>query len=118
MQVRPSNENYFFRELEPWVHYIPVAANMSDVREALSFAVANRTARKVRGIIFRANEWCRTRLTKSSMARDILQTLDSYLLLLGKNATRWRQWEKLYETYRGNLTLVELPHNVTKPRGH
>lgn len=109
VKVQPSNENYFFQELKPWVHYIPVAANMSDIEESLRFAISNRTARKVQRIVFRANEWCRTRLTKSSLAKDIFQTLNSYLRLLGTNETRWRQWEKIFEVYRSNMTLVEPP---------
>lgn len=106
-QIQPANENYFYSQLQPWVHYIPVAANLSDLEDALEFATSNETQEQVRFIVRSANEFCRTHLTKESMARDIRLTLSSYLELLGTNETRWRQWDEVMRDYAAKMELVE-----------
>ncbi len=80
---------------------------MSDFLEALVFATSNETQDQVRSIVHSANEFCRTRLTKESMAHDIFLALNSYVRLLGTNETRWRQWEKVLKDYERKMDLVE-----------
>ncbi len=98
--------NYFFDELKPWVHYIPVASNMSDMVQALQFAVSNDTESKVRSIVYRANEWCRMRVTKARFDSDVFWMLNNYVRLLGRNETRWGQWQKVFKAFKRNMTLV------------
>jgi hypothetical protein len=105
--VQPANKNFFFDELKPWVHYIPVASNLSDLIDAVHFAISNETVSKVRLIVHSANEWCRKRVTKERFASDAFWMLNTYVRLLGTNETRWRQWRKVFKEFERNLTLVE-----------
>ncbi len=107
MQVAPANRNYFFHELQPWVHYIAVSSNLSDLAEAIRFAVSQETEPSVRAIIHRANEWCRLRATKDRFAMDLALMLQEYVRLLGimNNETRWHQWQELFQDYERTLTL-------------
>ena len=97
-QVAPRHRNYFFDELVPWQHYIPVKNDMTDLVIATQYAVADETQDAVRAIIRRANEWCRTHLTKQHMATDMYWMINSYISSLDivNNVTRRSQWEALY----------------------
>ncbi len=106
LQVYPRNKNYFFDQLQPWQHYIPVKNDLSDLIDAARFADSDKNKRKVQQIIYRANEFCRTTLTRRRMGEDTYWMIQQYIQLLGDNATRWRQWEDLYQGCQQNFTLV------------
>ena len=77
--------------------------------DAIRFAIADQNEKKVKGIIYRANEFCRTRLTRRGMAIDTFWIISNYTQLLGNNTTRWNQWDELLEGFQRNITLVALP---------
>jgi hypothetical protein len=78
--------------------------------DAIRFAVSDENVQKVQQIIHRANEFCRTRLSRRRMGEDTYWMIHQYVQLLGDNDTRWRQWEDLYQDYQQNFTFV----NVTR----
>jgi hypothetical protein len=81
---------------------------MSDLMAAIRFAVSDRNVKKVKSIIYQANEWCRTHLTQQRMVIHLFWTLNSYIELLGNDSKRWRQWEKLLKLIesQGKLAIV------------
>jgi hypothetical protein len=81
---------------------------MSDLVDALRFAVSDDNTEKVKRMIYHANEFCRTRLTRQHMAEDTFWMINNYIQLLGNNATRWRQWDDLYQEYQRNITMVPV----------
>jgi hypothetical protein len=48
IKVESSNKQWYYDKLKPWVHYVPVAANMSDLDAAVHFVLdsANDNALK------------------------------------------------------------------------
>jgi hypothetical protein len=60
IKVKPKFGNYWNDELEPWVHFIPVESDLSDLKKQIDFAVSNKHQKQVRQIIHNANSWCRT----------------------------------------------------------
>lgn len=81
---------------------------MSDLIETIRFAVSDRNTKIVKSIIFRANEWCRTKLTQQNMVIETFWRLNSYIDLLGNDPKRWRQWDTLLESFErgGELVVV------------
>ena len=85
---------------------------MSDLVDVFKYAVADENEEAVRAVIYRANDWCRTQLTKQHMAMDVFRIIDSYISHLGlfENATRREQWEDFHSRIvQSNATLLSLP---------
>jgi hypothetical protein len=60
IKVNPRFGSYWNHELEPWVHYIPVESDLSDLKKQVDFAVSSKHQKQVRQIIRNANGWCRS----------------------------------------------------------
>ena len=60
IKVQPRFGSYWNHELEPWVHYVPVEWDLSDLQKQVDFAVSNKHQNQIRQIIRNANAWCRT----------------------------------------------------------
>jgi hypothetical protein len=98
--------NYFEQELVPWVHYIPVNSNLSDIVEKAAYVAdpANDEAMKL--MVQRANEWCRSKMTVTQFGLDMLWILISYLNFLHESDDvrdqPWLhqfQWEDFIDRY-------------------
>jgi hypothetical protein len=94
---------YYERELKPWEHYIPVHPNLTDLKSAVAFAVNDDNTDKVRAIIKNAQSWCRSKLTKDQLAKDMMWTIASYLELLNNNTDSW------YEEWQANSRAYRMP---------
>ena len=60
IKVQPMFGSYWNDELEPWVHFIPVEPDLSDLKTQVDFAVSNKHQKQVKQIIYNANAWCRS----------------------------------------------------------
>jgi len=98
--------SYYERELRPFEHYIPVKSDMSDLDDAVAFAVNDENQEKVQSIIRNAQSWCRTKLTRNQLAEDFLWTLASYVELLNTNGDFAGTWENSTRAY--NLTAMNM----------
>lgn len=88
LKVQPDDVDYFHPQLQPWVHYIPIHSNLSDLFDMVSYAISDDP--NIVNIIQNANEWCIQHLNRSSLIRDMAQIWDRYayyLLLHAWNAT-------------------------------
>lgn len=99
LKVAPEFVEYFYQDLMPWQHYIPVQADLSDLIEMASYAVDPHHAEQIRGIVKRANEWCATTLLKRSLGKAFVDILEAYALLLEQGNPQWQtRWKQYNET--------------------
>jgi len=82
LKVQPSDVDYFMPELEPWVHYIPVRQDLSDLYDRVEYAVSDDHEPEVRQIIRNANAWCLRKLNIESLILDQAGIWDRYASLL------------------------------------
>jgi lipopolysaccharide biosynthesis glycosyltransferase len=95
IKVEPQYLEYFFADLKPWTHYIPVKADLSDLHENVQWALDPANDEVVKDIVTAANEWCSQRLIPQEMARDILDIWEAYVRLLDRADPHWRtKWMK------------------------
>jgi len=71
---------FFYPEMKPWVHYIPVKQDLSDVEELVDFALAND--HHARQIAERGFAFIRDHLTMDDVTRYWFDTLSLYSSLL------------------------------------
>jgi hypothetical protein len=80
---------------------------MSDLEEAVAFAVSDEKQDEVQAIIKNAQSWCRSKLTKDQLADDLLWTLVSYVEMLNKNGSEWQdRWIENSRAY--NLPSLDM----------
>ncbi|PTE09138.1 hypothetical protein C9427_16585 [Mesorhizobium helmanticense] len=81
MQERPWHE-WFFRDIEPFRHYVPVARNMSDLVERIEWLRAN--PKMEAEIAAEAQEFARTHLTRSAAVAAWARLLEDHVAAGGK----------------------------------
>jgi hypothetical protein len=87
LKVRPYNVDYFYAQLQPWVHYIPVHSDLSNLHEMTLYAITDDP--NIDLIIQNANQWCMEHLNHRSLIHDTAHILDRYAyhLLVQPNTT-------------------------------
>ena len=103
LKVEPSWVDYFhfkrgssnIPELQPWIHYIPVKADLSDLVEQASFVADPKNDQRLTNMVVQANKWCRRHMIRSSLLRDMLDIWERYVQLLDISNPRWpqEQWQ-------------------------
>jgi hypothetical protein len=83
LKVEPAHVDYFYPELRPWVHYIPVRSDLSDLVAKAEHALADANSREVRRIVKNANDWCLRKFRVGAMADDLLRTWSEYVGYFG-----------------------------------
>lgn len=96
LKVQPQWVDYFYYpiddvqdRLQPWVHYIPIQADLSDLLEWSAFVVDSRNDAWIRPIVARANDWCRHHWHGRQVALDMLHIWERYVELLDIHDTDW-----------------------------
>jgi hypothetical protein len=79
LKVEPSYVDYFYPGLRPWVHYIPVRGDLSDLEARAVYATSDSNARDVQQIIRNANGWCLQKLRLEVLANDLLRIWNGYV---------------------------------------
>lgn len=95
IKVEPKYFDYFYSELIPWTHYIPVKGDLSDLSENVAWALDLRNEPSVKNIITSANEWCSHRQIPSELAIDLLDIFETYVRLLDRENPNWPDEWKL-----------------------
>jgi Glycosyl transferase family 90 len=80
LKVEPEDVDYFHPELQPWVHYIPVQSNLSNLYEMVEIAVSDDPS--IAKIIQNANLWCLEHLNRSNLIQDMAHIWDRYAYFL------------------------------------
>lgn len=93
LKVEPIQVDYFWERLQPWVHYVPVAANLSDLMERIAWVVSHEE--EAQSMIAAANVWCASNLVKTPvLMEDTLDIWNDYVKLLRAGNSNWNfQWE-------------------------
>lgn len=87
LKVEPMHVEYFYAELQPWTHYIPIRSDLLDLLENVRYVLDDRNDATVQAIIQNANDWCRTRLTYNATATVMLDILESYATVLSSSSS-------------------------------
>jgi hypothetical protein len=99
LKVGPRYVDYFYKTLIPWVHFVPVRHDLSDLLEMAEFVVNPANANNITTIIYNANQWCRKQLTYSYIARDLLDIWEDYIHHLDRGDPTWTQtWSQWKST--------------------
>jgi Glycosyl transferase family 90 len=87
-KVQPSDVDYFYPELRPYVHYVPVRADLGDlIAKIHRYLVGDNGAEAIR-IVNNANRWCRGKMQESTVVADMGKILNRYAaVLLEEDAT-------------------------------
>lgn len=100
LKVEPKYFDYFYSDLKPWTHYIPVKNDLTDLEENSAWALDPKNEPAVKDIITAANQWCSQRLIPTELATDLLDIFESYVRLLDRSDPNWvKEWQ----TIRGDL---------------
>lgn len=93
-------------------HYIPAAADFSDLEKTVRYVVDPANAEQMRKIVKNGQEFCRTKLTMEQYTVDILWTLLAYAEVLAGSPDFYDLWKKDESAY----TMEELRMAPWKPR--
>jgi hypothetical protein len=95
VKVEPQYLDYFYNDLIPWKHYVPVKADLSDLIENVSFILDPANDALAREIVANANQWCSERFTTKELAHDMLDIYESYVQMLDRADPDWTtKWER------------------------
>jgi len=115
IKVEPRWIDYFYPELQPWVHYVPVHANLSNLVEIVILVTSDddKTQENMRQIVQNANVWCRSKMTATQLSIDMLWLLISYVEMLKKENMRsgdFNRWKG--DRWRAH-EWIEIPFNLS-----
>jgi hypothetical protein len=116
LKVQPSRIDYFYSELKPWVHYLPVHANMSNLIDVVRVAVSEdeETKLHMQSIVKNANHWCKQKVIVQSMTLDMTWIMISYIEILRKenlhsySLSKWKN-KIIVDENEWNKDWVEIP---------
>jgi Glycosyl transferase family 90 len=91
VKVEPKYFEYFFPELKPWKHYIPVKNDLSDFDKNIRWALSPTNEKAVRDIIESANDWCSRRFLPDELARDQLDIWETYVREMNRGGADWEK---------------------------
>jgi hypothetical protein len=89
VKVEPKFYEYFYPELKPWKHYVPVKNDLSDFHENIAWILDPKNEKVMLDIIESANNWCAHRLLPEELARDQLDIWESYNRRLDRHDPNW-----------------------------
>jgi len=121
IKVQPRWVDYFHPELKPWIHYIPVHKDLSDLAKVVNLVLSNNTQQQMKTIVQNANEWCKSKITGTQMTIDMMWILISYVDMLKRedmNHGRLKKWKQTVSSGRGwkEQNWIEIPFNMSGRR--
>ena len=117
LKVEPSWVDYFYykqdrdqeSKLQPWVHYIPIQADLSDLLEMATFVADPNNDDVLIQMVQNANTWCRQNMVRRRISMDILNIWERYIELLDIGNPHWvdEHWKATKENiFHPNNPLV------------
>jgi len=76
--------------LQPWVHYVPIKRDFSDLVTQARYVVDSRNEAQMQAIVKNANQWCRAKMSMGQFAIDTLWMLLTYLRLVEPVMNDWK----------------------------
>jgi len=111
IKVEPIWSQYFFDELQPWVHYVP--SNFSNLVETLEYVLSDDNALKMQEIVKNAQTWAKTKVTRRQVALDMLWIIVAYVETLhaSSSGSDWQKaWVIRFKEDKNSLNLKPVPH--------
>jgi hypothetical protein len=99
IKVESSYVGYWEKELKPWIHYIPVEADFSDLEKTVRYVMDPENAKQIQQVIKNSQAFCRTKLTMEQYTVDLLWTLLAYRELLAASPDFLDEWRKNEAAY-------------------
>ena len=99
IKVESSFVGYWEKELKPWVHYIPVEADFSDLEKTVRYVMDPQNAEQIQQVIKNSQAFCRTKLTMEQYTVDLLWTLLAYRELIVGSPDFLDEWRKNEAAY-------------------
>jgi len=118
IKVEPNWMDYFYMELQPWKHYVPVHANMSNLVEVVTMATSDdpEIQKQMQQIVHNANVWCRSKMTAPQLSIDMIWIMIYYVEMLKKedsHSAKFTRWKKSRWRARD---WIEIPFNASLKR--
>ena len=115
LKIEPKYFDYFYSDLKPWTHFIPVKNDLSDLDEKVRWALDEKNEPAVKSIIQSANQYCSKRLVRNELATDMLDIYESYVRLLDRYDANWQaKWNKKREQIFADpkMQMVDLRKEI------
>lgn len=100
IKVESTYVGYWEKEIEPWVHYIPVEPDFSDLEKTVRYVMDRENTEQMKQIIKNGQQFCRTKLTMEQYTVDILWTLLAYAEMLKGSPDFYTLWKRDGSAYR------------------
>lgn len=99
VKVEPEFVDYFHPQVKPWVHYIPLIMNSSNLWEIGQYIVDPKNDAQLQQIVSNARQWCQNNMKYEKLIEYVLDSLSYYVHMLdiGTNRTWTDQWSKLHK---------------------
>ena len=97
--MEPEYVGYWEKDLHPWVHFIPVKNDLSDLENIVSYVIAPENSGQMQQVVKNAQAFCRTKLTFEQYTIDILWTLLAYSELLESSPDFMEAWRSNDDAY-------------------
>jgi len=108
IKVESTYVGYWEKEIKPWVHYIPVEADFSDLEKTVRYVMDSQNAEQIQQVIKNGQAFCRTKLTMEQYTVDMLWTLLAYRELIAGSSDFMEEW-------KGNEAAYSMPALDMKP---
>ena len=82
IKIQPDFIEQSYKELQPFVHYIP--ATISNLTVTVDNILDVRNDSEMKETILNANEWCRKSMNRKALADAAVDALEHYQVLLAK----------------------------------
>jgi hypothetical protein len=107
LKVEPSWVDYFYfkdgrknaPKLQPWVHFIPVKADLSDLLDIATFVADPQNDVFLTNMVNEANTWCSRNMIRRQISIDILNIWERYVQLFDIGNSNWTEqhWKRAKE---------------------
>jgi Glycosyl transferase family 90 len=111
IKVEPRYVDFFYYDLKPWTHFVPVRDDLSDLFSTVEYVLDPRNADEMKDIISAANTWCATRFHPMRISDDIMNIFESYIRKLDLADPNWSdEWirVKTQLLLDSNLDIIEI----------
>ncbi|KAL7470951.1 hypothetical protein ACHAXS_011239 [Conticribra weissflogii] len=114
IKIEPDYVEYFYKDLQPMVHYMP--ATLQNLTQTVQYATAKANENEMRAMVQNANAWCQKTLIEPKFVDDSLMQLELYQEALNAMDTGWReQWEIVMEKFTSTIDdLVDSVETISE----
>jgi hypothetical protein len=107
VKVEPEFVDYFWHQIKPWVHYVPIKQDSSDLWEIAQYVVHHDE--EMHGIAKNARQWCQDNMKYERLIEFVLDSMEFYVEMLDKNDPNWKEkWKELLHRDSKNRSWESL----------